>query len=188
MIICGFWGIGKTFCADNFPRVIDFENKVISNTEFFVTTLKTLNCIGYDILVDIRALPYLKQYEADFTTVVPSIDLKDEYLERYRKSKIKKDEIDKRMNLWDETISNVVHDYDISVVTLQSGEYLSNVFLKWSNGFKENYGVSLINRNELLDKLRQVDSVDWEYGTAKDKVFSMINDMKEYHISRKDII
>lgn len=189
MIIAGWYGVGKTFCADNFPRVMDFDHlRLSSNQGLFVNTLETIEKIGYDVLVDIRHIKTLKDHNANFIVVIPNINLKDEYVKRYEAENLPKEEIGRRLNVWDESLTLLNMSDDYTVVTLGSGEYLSNTFLKWSSGFQTNYGLSLVNRNELRDKLRQLDTVEWEYNNPRDKVFSIIDSLHEYNISRKDIV
>ena len=194
MIICGFPGVGRTYCADNFPRVVDLD---WCNRD----TIIDLSYSGYDIMLSLGSIKELKNMGIDFITVIPSIELRDEY-EDYYLVKDKNDGIlyllyyyngnlEKHkliLQSWGEILKTLTCDYDLIITTLGSGEYISNRFLKWSDGFKSYSGISLVNRNEIREKLNQIDSVDWEYGNARDKVCSILDGVKEYSVSRKEIV
>lgn len=192
MIICGFSGIGKTFCADNFPRVIDFENKrVVGSHSYSVmeSTFKMFDDMGYDVLLDIRMVPILKSIGTiQFSVVIPSIHIKDEYIERYIKMGKPKDFIKDMSDNWEKRINTYLMDFDIQVETLSEGQYLSNRFLCWSSGFQSAFGLSLVNRVELKDKLRQIDSIEWEYNNPRQKVYDIVDGLNEYKISRKESV
>ena len=182
MIICCFPGVGRTYCADNIPRVFDVGNKY--NYDVF----DLIEQMDYDVLADIRCVDGLKSKGKSFIVVIPSIHSKDEYIKRYKKMGKSEDFIQDMKEHWEEKISKYLYDYDLQLETLQEGQYLSNRFLRYSSGFKDNFGISLIDRNELKNQLRKLDSFDWDYEGIEKKVMDIINDQNEYMVSRKEAV
>lgn len=110
MIYSVFAGMGSTYLANNYHRYVDLEssdyqwiwdedsgdvegrkgtdNKV-KNPEFpknYVTEAIELSEEGNVVLISAQpeVLNLLKEYGADFITVAPGRDLRDEYIERYK--------------------------------------------------------------------------------------------------------
>lgn len=182
MIICGFPGIGRTFCANNIPRVFDADNK------FNIDVFHLIEQLGYDVLADIRCVDVLKQKNDNFLVVIPSIHCKGEYIKRYKKMGKAQSFIEDMEEHWEDKINKYLLDYDIQVETLSEGQYLSNRFLGWSKGFKDNFGISLIDRNEFKNQLRKLDSFDWDYEGTEKKVMDILNSQSEYRVSRREAV
>ena len=142
MIICGFPGIGKSYCVTAYQalganhitkRVYDLdssefqgENWVqdyvdraeILNKEYIYVFLSTHEEVRNELLK--RDIPYL--------IVAPDFDLKDEYLRRYFKRGDPIEFIKKLNDLWGHYMFSIAND-PMPVIELNSGEFLFDIIM-----------------------------------------------------------
>lgn len=137
LVISGFPGVGKTFLKENFPdlNVSDPDSSIFSKRddfpEFYIELIKALIYDEKDIvLVSSHKVvrDALAEQGIDFISVTPSLDCKDEYLERYRQRGSSQEFVDLLDANWESWISDI-HSSS-NVFQLGRGEFLSD-FILW---------------------------------------------------------
>ncbi len=69
----------------------------------------------------------LKENDLDFTVVYPSIELKEEYMERYKNRGNDEGFINLLDKNWDAWITEIDEDDELSKIELEEGEFISDV-------------------------------------------------------------
>ena len=92
MIFCGYQGVGKSSICNRENGYIDFEssnffvNEMRPNVwiDIYINQAVSLNEQGYDVFLSThKALrDRLNELNIDFTVITPSIDLKEQWIER----------------------------------------------------------------------------------------------------------
>lgn len=92
MIFCGYQGVGKSSICNRENGYIDFEssnffvNEMRPNAwiDIYINQAVSLNEQGYDVFLSThKALrDRLNELNIDFTVITPSIDLKEQWIER----------------------------------------------------------------------------------------------------------
>lgn len=92
MIFCGYQGVGKSSICNRENGYIDFEssnffvNEMRPNVwiDIYINQALSLNEQGYDVFLSThKALrDRLNELNIDFTVITPSIDLKEQWIER----------------------------------------------------------------------------------------------------------
>ena len=92
MIFCGYQGVGKSSICNRENGYIDFEssnffvNEMRPNAwiDIYINQALSLNEQGYDVFLSThKALrDRLNELNIDFTVITPSIDLKEQWIER----------------------------------------------------------------------------------------------------------
>ena len=95
MIFCGYQGVGKSSICNRENGYIDFEssnffvNEMRPNMwiDIYINQALSLNEQGYDVFLSThKALRNrLNELNIDFTVITPSIDLKEQWIERLTK-------------------------------------------------------------------------------------------------------
>lgn len=104
MVICGFPGIGKSSISKTIPGVVDLESTPFNKDwEIYADVIEHMNKNGYTVLASshIELRKELFNRGIKYIYVRPSKDLKEEYLERYKKRKNAKKFIDDINENWD---------------------------------------------------------------------------------------
>lgn len=126
MVICGFPGIGKSAISRTYPGVVDLEStpfekdwnrycKVISHMNKNYTVL----CSSH---IDLRK--ELNKNNINYIYVKPEDNLKEEYIERYKKRGNDEKFISQLEKNWDEYMAILP---DENIFELREGEYLLDV-------------------------------------------------------------
>ena len=95
MIFCGYQGVGKSSICNRENGYIDFEssnffvNEMRPNmwVDIYINQALSLNEQGYDVFLSTHKLlrNRLNELNIDFTVITPSIDLKEQWIERLAK-------------------------------------------------------------------------------------------------------
>ena len=148
VVISGFPGIGKTFVqktlgskngktfldsdSSKFSWCIDADGKKIRNPEFpknymqhILDNMKKANIIC--VSAHKTVLDALNNYKIPHVLVYPAYELKDEYLERYRKRGSSNEFIMSMLENWQLYISRMINDICPNKVQLLKGQYLADV-------------------------------------------------------------
>ncbi len=133
-IIAGFPGVGKSFYQKNNPECLDSDSSFYSAEERFPDSymqhiVRTLQENKYNvILVSTHAvvLEAMCEYGFRFTVVYPHIDLKEEYLERYRQRQSPPALIKIISDNWDDWIT-ALEASSYKNRRLISGQFLADV-------------------------------------------------------------
>lgn len=129
MIICGFPGIGKSSISRTLPGIVDLESTPFNkNWEIYVNVIEHMNK-NYIVLcsshMDLRK--ELNKRNINYIYVKPKKELKEEYIERYKKRGNDKKFIKQLYDNWDEYMKTLKNE---NVWELDSEEYLYDVLEK----------------------------------------------------------
>lgn len=136
MIICGFPGIGKSFCAKiKTPRFNkeDFDSSSYNKThdwaKNYVNGMRELKSIWADIIFCSSHEDVRKEVSklGLFTCVYPSKDQKQDYLERYRQRGSSEEFIKLLDEKWDEWLTSMEEQKGCLHIVLKPGQFLSDV-------------------------------------------------------------
>jgi hypothetical protein len=113
MIICGYAGIGKSYLGHHIPGVIDLESTPFEKDwDRYVKCAKHYSRQGYLVLVSChRELrerlcdPINGAYPGDRITIVPAMEDKELYRERYTKRGNTEAFIELQMNNWEKWLN-----------------------------------------------------------------------------------
>lgn len=132
-IIVGYFGVGKTCLAEELETAVEL---VYTKCQPTVRQLKEA-LEEYDIvLADPRWLQILQEGHYEFHIVIPAVELKDEYLERFKaRHKEKKgcgsSGFIKAMDRqWDTNLKRLRNTPCLSLTILNKGQYLADVIEK----------------------------------------------------------
>jgi hypothetical protein len=131
IIICGFAGIGKSYFAKR-TRSVDLESTPFNkNWEIYSNVAIHMSNNGYNVLLschkEIRDM--LRSKEIKFITVMPDVNLKEEYIQRYM-DRFNTIEFIKLMTENFEKFITEIKENEKNIVILKSNEYLIDVVLK----------------------------------------------------------
>lgn len=132
-IICGFPGIGKSTVVQNDSTVIDLDSAAYSRNQTF--PLNYLQAIiqaekdGYEYIListheSVRKM--LQTVGMKYTNVYPTVDLGEEYIERYRERGSPEGFILYLEENWDDFIFELQYD-ESDYIELEPGQFLSDV-------------------------------------------------------------
>lgn len=130
MIICGFAGIGKSTLAKEVGGVIDLESTPFKNDwNKYIDVAKHMDEQGYTVLLSCHKelREQLQEQCIPYVCVLPNNELKGEYMERYENRGNGCTFIEKMNIHWNEYCTQLENE---SIVILQSGEYLADIFKK----------------------------------------------------------
>ena len=129
-IICSFFGTGKTYMNKNYPNYLDLETYYFGDRkDLLAMAIKDgSRAYGYNVLVACTKpiIELLQDNDLDFVAVLPSKDLKQEYLERFKKRGSPPEIIKGLENNFDKHIDEVMK-LNCKKIILKSGEYLKDV-------------------------------------------------------------
>jgi DNA-binding LacI/PurR family transcriptional regulator len=129
-IICSFFGTGKTYLNKNHHNFIDLEAHYFSGqNDLYIKAIKDASqAYGYNVLIACTKpiLELLKKHNLDFVAVLPSKDLKEEYMQRYIDRKTNPVSL-KGLELNFEKAIDEVMECDCQKIILKSGQYLKDV-------------------------------------------------------------
>ena len=133
-IIVGYFGVGKTCLAEELETAVEL---VYSNCQPTVRQLEEA-LEEYDIiLADPRWLQILQEGHYEFHIVIPAVELKDEYLERFKERYKEKKGcgsigfIKVMDRQWDTNLKRLMHTDCLSLTILNKGQYLADVIDKF---------------------------------------------------------
>lgn len=132
-IICGFPGIGKSTVVQNDDTVLDLDSAPYSRIQTF--PLNYLQAIieaeqnGYEYIListheSVRKL--LQTVGMKYTNVYPTVDLGEEYIQRYRERGSPEAFINFLEENWDDFIFELQYD-ESDYIELEEGQFLSDV-------------------------------------------------------------
>ena len=135
-IICGFPGIGKTSLASENKRILDMDAPSYYFDGIFpygyIKRVKE-NLFNADLIL-ISAhrivLEVLNRKKMDYILVYPKTELKDEYMQRYRRRRSPMYFYKYMDKMWDKFMWDMQQQIDRKHIILESGEYLKNVLDK----------------------------------------------------------
>ncbi len=133
MLISGFPGIGKTRASKLFNAIIDLDSMQYINKEkypyCYLYDAIHLSKKGYIVLIsqDLQVVELMAVSGEDYLIVCPDISLKNEYMVRYLKRGNVNSWIDTTMKNWDAHINKLKTYPQENLITLQSGQYLSDI-------------------------------------------------------------
>lgn len=147
MIICGFPGIGKSSIARTLPGIVDLESTPFNkNWKIYADVIEHMDKNGYTVLVSShRELrEELLNRNINYFYVKPEKNLKEEYLERYKKRGNTKAFINQIKDNWDNYLISLKGE---NIVELKSEEYLLDKldyikYIKYEE-LKEDLGANL---------------------------------------------
>lgn len=147
MIICGFPGIGKSSIARTLPGIVDLESTPFNkNWKIYADVIEHMDKNGYTVLVSShRELrEELLNRNINYFYVKPEKNLKEEYLERYKKRGNTKAFINQIKDNWDNYLKSLKGE---NIVELKSEEYLLDKldyikYIKYEE-LKEDLGANL---------------------------------------------
>jgi hypothetical protein len=143
-VISGFPAIGKSFLFNNENNSIvldsdssmfswvsegvrstDFPNNYMKHIEENLSEADYIFVSSHDVVRNA-----LKNYHIAYTIVYPSIELKDEYLQRYKDRGNNEKFISFIESNWDNFINDIEKEWYPRKIKLESGQYLSDVLEK----------------------------------------------------------
>lgn len=130
MIICGFAGIGKSTLAKKVNGVVDLESTPFNKDwNKYIDVAEHMDRQGYTVLLSCHKelREKLQERNIQYICVLPNKELKDEYMKRYSDRASGLDFIEKMYEYWDFYCNSLENE---SIVILQSGEYLADIFKK----------------------------------------------------------
>lgn len=140
-IISGFPGIGKSYLFNSQPnlKVLDsdsskfsWESKGVRNKAFpnnYIQHIKSNMGVADIILVSSHTVvrQALKDEEIEYTVIYPSISLKEEYLDRYKK-RGNNDQFIKMIDTnWEVFINEIEDDEFPNKIELKKGKFLKDI-------------------------------------------------------------
>lgn len=139
IIVSAFPGTGKSYFKRNSEiKVLDSDSrrfswtKGVRNPKFpqnYVEHIKKqmgkVDIIMVSTHKDVRDL--LIQNDLSFNLIYPNLELKDEYLARYKKRRNKKTFIDMMEENWEKFINQLIAQEGCQHIVLDSGEYVYDV-------------------------------------------------------------
>lgn len=139
MIVCGYAGIGKSYLAKHFPGVIDLESTPFEKDwNRYVKCAKYYSKQGYIVLVSChRELreklcdPINGAFPEERITIVPAIEDKEVYRERYTSRGNTPEFIELQMNNWEKWLdrkeNRIINEHWI---VMEPGETLYDTFVR----------------------------------------------------------
>lgn len=130
-IISGFPGIGKSTVIQN--KSYDCESSFFSKSPEFPTNYinhikSILNYYDYIFIsCHEKVRKSLEENEIIYTIVYPSLHLKQEYLQRYKKRGSPQSFIELMSQKWEIFINQIEQETFPKKIKLQEGQYLQNV-------------------------------------------------------------
>lgn len=143
-VIAGFHGVGKSFASENINTHIldsdssnfswlepgvrnpDFPNNYIQHIKDNMDTASYIFVSSHDVV-----RKALEDNEIEYILVYPEKDLKEEYLERYRKRGNDEKFISFIEQNWDKFITDMEKEIWPYHMRLQEGMYMRDIFNKW---------------------------------------------------------
>lgn len=127
MIVCGFAGIGKSTLCKMKASWIDLESTPFEKDwERYAKVAMHMDKQGYNVMLschaELRTLLHVKG--ARYYVVLPFFDLKEEYLNRYRKRGNDPAFVESIKKNWDKYTENFEWEYP---VYLRAGQHLSDI-------------------------------------------------------------
>jgi hypothetical protein len=86
-IICGFAGIGKSYLAKHEAGYIDLESTPFKkNWDLYIDVAEHMQSQGYKVMMSCHKelRDKLKERNVDYIVVIPTVDYKDNYIQRYK--------------------------------------------------------------------------------------------------------
>ena len=151
VVISGFPGIGKSYAQQNFTKnksgifldsdssnfswVINTDGTKVRNSDFPKNYIEHIqeNMNTADIICVSAHKPVLdalNEYKIPHVLVYPAYELKDEYLERYKKRGSSAEFIKSMSENWQLYIRRMVNDICPNKIQLSAGQYLKDVMDK----------------------------------------------------------
>lgn len=131
-VIAGFPGVGKSWLSDKLgDKVSDSDSSKFPKDGFpqnYINHIKSLIGVKKIILVSTHK-PVLQALESEgiqYVLVHPGRDLKDEYLERYKKRGSPQAFIDLLNKNWDSFMNDIESANPKRRIVLKAGEYLKD--------------------------------------------------------------
>lgn len=142
-VIAAFPGTGKSYFAESYSGVSDSDSSAffwqkhkdkprikIHNPEFPINYIKHIkDNVASIILVSThkKVIDALVNHGIKFTLVYPDKSLEQEYIQRFKDRKSSDDFVKLMENKWNEFIERLEQQEGSTHITLQSGQYLSDV-------------------------------------------------------------
>lgn len=130
MIICGFAGIGKSTLCTKEPKWIDLESTPFEKDwDRYTKVADHMNRQGYNVMLSCHAdlRKTLHEKNIPYILVLPDRDLKEEYIERYKRRGNVESFIKSLDENWDDYTNYFKWE---NVVFLSDNEYLSDITLR----------------------------------------------------------
>ncbi|MDT0160378.1 hypothetical protein [Bacillus sp. AG4(2022)] len=139
LVISGFPGVGKSHLYQTNEKlaVLDSDSSrfswinLVRNPQFPDNYMRHIkNNLGFvdNILISSHDVvrKALKENNLNYVLVYPSIDLKEEYIERYKSRGSSKDFIEHIENNWEKYILEIEKETFPKLLRLESGQYLKD--------------------------------------------------------------
>ena len=122
-IICGFAGIGKSYYAKNVAGVVDLESTPFNkNWDLYTDVAIHMQKNGYIPLVschkEVREMLYKKG--ANYVVVIPQLEDKQKYLDRYKKRGNNEVFIQMLDNNWKRFVEEIIEKEE-NIIVLEEG-------------------------------------------------------------------
>lgn len=127
MIVCGFAGIGKSTLCKEKPMWIDLESTPFEKDwDRYIKVAMHMDKQGYNVMLSCHAELRKRLHEngARYYVVMPLANLKEEYLNRYKKRGNAPAFIESIEKNWDAFTEFFEWEYPIY---LKAGQYLSDI-------------------------------------------------------------
>lgn len=135
ILVSAFPGVGKSYLKEKITSLVkDSDSSQFDKKDFPANYIRHIkeNMGKYDLILisshkDVRDA--LVEENFSFFLVYPDINLKDEYIERYKQRGSDKNFVKLLENKWDEWIQQLIEqEGKCQKIVLSSGEYLSDIF------------------------------------------------------------
>lgn len=135
VIVCGFFGIGKSSVPQYRPDIkfydLDAKN-FVKKPGWEVMYVDCALALRHDYeIVAVKSsdkvMNRLKELGVDYYLVYPSRYAKREFMERAVRNNYSRQWIEQFFSKWEQYIEEAEEDYSTKKIILQSGEYLSDV-------------------------------------------------------------
>ena len=133
LLCSAFPGTGKTYFFNNSDKtVLDSDSSTFDKSQFPANYIKYIkDNIGKVKLIFISSHKIVRdalvENGLDFVLVYPSPDLKDDYIQRYKKRGNAEGFVDLLLNNWDNWMIELENQKGCRRIVLQKGQYISDV-------------------------------------------------------------
>ena len=131
MIICGYAGIGKSYCAKQIANLVDLESTPFKkNWEVYADVIEHMHKNGYTVLTSCHKelREELKKRGLYFFVAIPAEERKDEFKERYTQRGNSEEFINLQMDNWDKWHNELREEKGYKLITLTKDCDLFDIF------------------------------------------------------------
>lgn len=132
-IISAFPGMGKSYIAQNYKNWVDLESTPFQkNWKLYADVANHMSSNGYNVMVSTHKemRDELKLRSADFTLAMPSRNLKQEYIRRYKYRGNDYSFVYMMSGNWDKFIDDLVSESDVTkIISCKPDMYLSDIII-----------------------------------------------------------